>query len=111
MREKPGTNPERICERFQPHPPQLAGRPPRNASTNALPSTPACGNVALVDFRSIWQNLGMNPDSHEEIPVTLDEATKAKLDEAVAATGLTAGDVLRLAIEAGLGVMESDRQN
>lgn len=53
----------------------------------------------------------MNPESHEEFPVTLDEATKAKLDEAVAATGLTAGEVLRLAVEAGLRAMESARQN
>ena len=103
MREKPGINSERICERFQPHPPQIAGRPPRNVSNTALPSIPACGNVALVDFRSIWQNPGMNPESHEEFPVTLDEA--------VAATGLTAGEVFRLAIETGLRVMESARQN
>ncbi len=48
----------------------------------------------------------MKPDSHEEIPVTIDEATKAKLDEAIASTGLTAGDVLRLAIETGLRAME-----
>lgn len=74
-------------------------------------TAPECGNVALVDFRSIWQNPGMNPESHEEFPVTLDEATKAKLDEAVAATGLTAGEVFRLAIETGLRVMESARQN
>lgn len=53
----------------------------------------------------------MNPDTHEELPVTLDDATKAKLDEAVAATGLTVGEVLRLAIESGLRVMETDRQN
>ena len=53
----------------------------------------------------------MNPDSHEEFPVTLDDATKAKLDEAIASTGLTAGDVLRLAIETGLHVMESARRN
>jgi hypothetical protein len=33
----------------------------------------------------------MKPDSHEEIPVTLDEATKAKLDEAVEVTGLAVG--------------------
>ena len=45
----------------------------------------------------------MNPESHEEFPVTLDEA--------VAATGLTAGEVFRLAIETGLRVMESARQN
>jgi len=45
----------------------------------------------------------MNPESHEESPVTLDEA--------VAATGLTAGDVLCLAIEAGLGVMEWARDS
>ena len=45
----------------------------------------------------------MNPESHEESPVTLDEA--------VAATGLTPGEVLRLAIETGLRVMESARQN
>jgi hypothetical protein len=67
--------------------------------------------LGLVDFRSIWQNLGMNPDFHEEIPVTLDEATKAKLDEAAQVTGLTVGEVLRLAIETGLRVMESARQN
>ena len=59
----------------------------------------------------IRQNLVMNPDSHEEFPVTLDDATKAKLDEAIASTGLTAGDVLRLAIETGLHVMESARRN
>ena len=53
----------------------------------------------------------MNPDTHEEFPVTLDDATKAKLDEAAEATGLTPGDVLRLAIEAGLRAMEPDRQN
>ncbi|RFC52225.1 MAG: Ribbon-helix-helix protein, copG family [Verrucomicrobia bacterium] len=52
----------------------------------------------------------MNPD-HEEFPVTLDDATKAKLDEVVTATGLPAGEVLRLAIETGLRVMESARQN
>lgn len=51
----------------------------------------------------------MNPDTHEELPVTLDDATKAKLDEAVAATGLTVGEVLRLAIETGLRAMESAR--
>ena len=72
---------------------------------------PECGRRALVDFRPIRQNLGMNPDSHEEFPVTLDDATKAKLDEAIASTGLTAGDVLRLAIETGLHVMESARRN
>ena len=51
----------------------------------------------------------MIPDSYEEIPVTLDEATKAKPDEAAQVTGLTVGDVLRLAIETGLRVMESAR--
>jgi hypothetical protein len=73
--------------------------------------SPAFGNAALVSFRSFRQNPGMNPDTHEEIPVTLDEATKAKLDEAAQATGLTVAEVLRLAIEAGLRVMESARQN
>lgn len=53
----------------------------------------------------------MNPDTHEEFPVTLDEATKAKVDEAAQATGLTVADVLRLAIEAGLRGMESAREN
>jgi hypothetical protein len=77
-----------------------------------LPAAPPeCGRLALVDFRSIRQNLGMNPDSHEEIPVTLDEATKAKLDEAVEVTGLTAGEVLRLAIETGLRAMEPARDS
>lgn len=78
---------------------------------NIAPPPAACGRVALVDFRPIRQNPGMNPDSHEEFPVTLDDATKAKLDEAIASTGLTAGDVLRLAIETGLHVMESARRN
>jgi hypothetical protein len=45
------------------------------------------------------------------IPVTLDAATKAKLNEAVAATGLTEGEVLRLAIESGLRVMETARDS
>jgi hypothetical protein len=53
----------------------------------------------------------MNPDSHKQPPITLDDATQAKLDEAVAATGLTPGEVLRLAIETGLRVMESARDN
>jgi hypothetical protein len=53
----------------------------------------------------------MKPDSHEEIPVTLDEATKAKLDEAVEVTGLTAGEVLRLAIETGLRAIEPARDS
>jgi hypothetical protein len=46
----------------------------------------------------------MKPDSHEEIPVTLDEATKAKLDEPVE-------EVPRHAIETGLRAMETARQN
>jgi hypothetical protein len=53
----------------------------------------------------------MNPDTHEEIPVTLDEATKAKLDEAAQATGLSVDDVLVLAIETGLKSLEQGRQN
>jgi len=43
-------------------------------------------------------------------PGTLNDATKAKLDEAVAATGLTVGDLLRLAIETGLRAMETAPQ-
>jgi hypothetical protein len=72
---------------------------------------PECWTLELVDFRSIRQNLGMNPDSYEAFPVTLDDATKAKLDEAIAATGLTAGEVLRLAIETGLRAMETARDS
>ena len=85
---------------------------PANVShRNIAPPPAACGRVALVDFRPIRQNLGMNPDSHEEFPVTLDDATKAKLDEAIASTGLTAGEVLRLAIETGLRAMEPARDS
>jgi hypothetical protein len=72
--------------------------------------SPAFGNAALVSFRSFRPNRGMNPDD-EQFPITLDEATQAKLDEAVAATGLTVGEVLRLAIESGLRVMETARNN
>ena len=81
------------------------------APANITPPSPAFGNAALVSFRSFWQNPGMNPDSHEQFPVSLDDATKAKVDEAVAATGLTVAEVLRLAIESGLRVMETTRQN
>jgi hypothetical protein len=73
--------------------------------------SPAFGNAALAYSSAIRQNPGMNPDTHEEIPVTLDEATKAKADEAAQATGLTVAEVLRIAIESGLRVMETDRQN
>ncbi len=53
----------------------------------------------------------MNPDTHEEIPVTLDEATKSKLDEAAQATGLSVADVLVLVIENGLKSLETARHN
>jgi hypothetical protein len=69
-----------------------------------------CGVVALVDFRSIRQNPGMNPDD-EQFPITLDDATQAKLDEAAQATGLSVDDVIVLAIETGLKSLEQTRQN
>jgi hypothetical protein len=53
----------------------------------------------------------MNPDSHEQFPITLDEATKSKLDEAAQATGLSVEDVIILAIETGLKSMEQTREN
>ncbi len=52
----------------------------------------------------------MNPDD-EQFPITLDDATQAKLDEAAQATGLSVDDVLVLAIETGLKSLEQTRQN
>jgi hypothetical protein len=115
-RWKTSASPLRSGKSRHHHPPPPPERP-RSAPRERLhlrpspPQSPAFGNAALAHSSAIRQNSGMNPDSHEEIPVTLDEVTKAKLDEAVAATGLTVAEVLRLAIESGLRVMETDRQN
>jgi hypothetical protein len=49
--------------------------------------------LEIADFRSIRQNPGMNLASPVDFPVTLNEATKAKLDAAVAETWLTVGAV------------------
>jgi hypothetical protein len=69
-----------------------------------------CGAVSLVEFRAIWQTQGMNPDD-EQFPITLDDATKAKLDEAAQATGLSVDEVIVLVIETGLKSLEQGRQN